>query len=279
MAKLVTNKLLLKRVTSAVRAGLVGLCFCQTGYSQVTPEASQMPSPGHAVQAPAFDVSTVKPSQSLSGASLRPTPDGYIANGITLRQLVQIAYSFFNNQFVIGGPPWADSDKFDLEAKFDASHAASTKTLTDQQRIELLQPVLAERFQLKLHKEKKAFPVYNLVPAKGGLKFKVSLKPAGTECAIQAGQGAYVIASCTMKEFAEHMWYPAGRTVIDKTGLTERYDFELHWTPDNTPPNSPNADGPSIFTAVQEQLGLRLEPGTAPLDVLIIDSAEKPTPN
>jgi len=274
-----SNKLLPKLITSAVRASLVGLCFCQIGYSQVNPEASQMPSPGGAVQAPAFDVSTVKPSQSSRGASLWPTPDGYIANGITLRQLVQVAYRFFNKQFVIGGPAWVDTDKFDFEAKFDASHITSTKPLTDRQRTELLQPVLAERFQLKLHKDKKAFPVYNLLPAKGGLKVRASLKPAGTECTIMGGQGVDVVVSCTMEEFAEHMWYPTGRTVIDKTGLTDRYDFELHWTPDDTPPNSPNADSPSIFTAVQEQLGLRLEPGTAPLDVLIVDSAEEPTPN
>ncbi|HWG18404.1 MAG TPA: TIGR03435 family protein, partial [Acidobacteriaceae bacterium] len=73
--------------------------------------------------------------------------------------------------------------------------------------------------------------------------------------------------------------YITGRPVLDKTGLTAHYHVELHWTPDNTPADSPLADGPSIFTAVEEQLGLKLEPATAPLDVLVIDSAQKPTPN
>lgn len=87
------------------------------------------------------------------------------------------------------------------------------------------------------------------------------------------------VEGCGAGALADSLSYDAGRKVIDKTGLTGRYDFELHWTPDNTPADSPLAGGPSIFTAVQEQLGLKLEPSTAPLHILVIDSAQKPTPN
>jgi uncharacterized protein (TIGR03435 family) len=81
------------------------------------------------------------------------------------------------------------------------------------------------------------------------------------------------------KDLEDMLRFATGRTVIDKTGITTRYDFELRWTPDNTPADSPEASAPSIFTALQEQLGLKLEPATAPLDILVIDSAERPSEN
>jgi uncharacterized protein (TIGR03435 family) len=87
------------------------------------------------------------------------------------------------------------------------------------------------------------------------------------------------MVGCTMGDLAGSLSYPSGRTVVDKTGIAGRYDFDLHWAPDNTPADSPLAGGPSIFTAVQEQLGLKLVPSTTKLDVLVIDSAQKPSPN
>ena len=267
-----------KFVNPVVRVFLISLCIGRRGFSQ----ASTSPLSDSVAQAPTFDISTVKPSKDPSGGVFMRSPaDGFIASGISLRQLIQVSYRLYNRDFVIGGPPWIDADKFDFEAKVDNSRPGATKVaLRDRQRTALLQPVLADRFQLKLHEIKKDFPIYNLVLAKGGPKVRASVSPSGTECGINAGApGVNVVVSCTLKEFAENMGYPTGRTVVDKTGLTGRYDFELHWTPDNTPANSPNADGPSIFTAFQEQLGLKLEPGTAALTVLSIDSAEKPTPN
>lgn len=234
----------------------------------------------------AFEVVTIKPSHA-PGWNMNPTPDGYHGIGVSLRQLVREAYGVFDPKLLTGGPAWIDDDKFDLEAKFNPADAPSTKDLPYRQRADMLRAILAERFQLKVHFEQKIFPVYNLVIAEGGPKLKES--PAehlhsgpwgGPSCFHTRGRvGMMAVEGCGAGALADSLRYDAGRTVIDKTGLTGRYDFELHWTPDNPPADSPLAVGPSIFTAVQEQLGLKLEPSTAPLDVLVIDSAQKPSQN
>lgn len=230
-----------------------------------------------------FEVATIKPTARTDGLfRLRPTADGYSGNDISLFYLIQEAYGVYDKKFVTGGPPWIDNDKFDLEAKFDPAAIPNAKNLTNRQRgkmlQEMLQSLLAERFKLKVHYETKEFPVYNLVVAKGGPRLKES-DPASLDPAVP---GCYVSRSgyhgCTTLALTD--WLRAsGRTVIDKTGLTGRYDFTLSYSDLNTPADSPVAARPSIFTALQEQLGLKLEPSSAPLDVLVIDSAEKPSDN
>ena len=234
-----------------------------------------------------FEVATIKPAQTNnSGWRLNPTPDGYTARNVSLLKFVGEAYGIFDAKLITGGPSWIDNDKFDLEAKFDASSIHGAKDLTYRQRADMLQPLLADRFHLKVHHETKLFPVFNLVLAKGGPELHQT-KPedidsmgTGVTCHILRNGGGYTKRQdCAVKSLEDLLRYETGRTVIDKTGLTAHYDFELRWTPENTPADSPNASGPSIFTAVQEQLGLKLEPATAPLDVLVIDSAEKPSEN
>jgi uncharacterized protein (TIGR03435 family) len=206
--------------------------------------------------------------------------------GVSLFKLVGEAYCIFDPKLITGGPPWIDRDKFDLEAKFDAASDPGAKNLTYCQRSSMLQPLLADRFHLKVHFETKDFPVYNLVLAKGGPKFQQA-KPEniddngiGITCHVtRESLGDTQRQGCTVASLTDLLRYNTGRTVIDKTGLTGLYDFELHWSSDNTPADSPAAAYPTIFTAVQEQLGLKLESSTAPLDVLVIDSAEMPTPN
>jgi uncharacterized protein (TIGR03435 family) len=238
-----------------------------------------------------FDVVTVKPhDQSVrpNAWRLQPTPDGYTASNVSLLKLVGEAYGIFDAKLLTGGPPWIDADKFDLEAKFDAASIPDAKNLTYRQRADMLQSLLADRFHLKAHFETKDFPVYSLVVAKGGPKL-IETKPEDIRNdstgmpACLGGRNAktliYTAVGCHTRDLETLLRYAAGRTVIDKTGLTARYDFELRWSSDNTPANSPAAEYPSIFTAVQEQLGLKLEPSTAPLSILIIDSAEKPSEN
>jgi uncharacterized protein (TIGR03435 family) len=244
------------------------------------PPASPTPA---AAQPLTFDVVTIKPHGQGAGWRLQPTPDGYTAANVSLLKLVQEAYGIFDPKLITGGPSWIDKDKFDLEAKFDPSEIPNAKDLTYRQRADMLRPLLADRFHLKVHFETKDFPAYNLVIAKGGLKFQqtkqdtIDGKGIGITCTHLRG-GA--VEGCSMANLADSLRYPTGRTVIDKTGLTGLYDYPtLVYSTDNTPANSPAAAYPSIFTAVQEQLGLKLEPSTAPLDILVIDSAEPPTPN
>ncbi len=194
---------------------------------------------------------------------------------------------------ILGNPLPGDSDLFDLDAKIDPADLPATP-LSPRQLADMLQPVLADRFQLHVHHETRNLPVYNIVLAKGGLKMKESVPAAPmaagspTSPAIapprrctpkSVGNGLRVEHDCTISDIRNILEGPTGRYVIDKTGLAGRYDFELRWTPDDTPADSPLAGGPSIFTAVEEQLGLKLEPATAPVDVLVIDHAEQPSPN
>jgi uncharacterized protein (TIGR03435 family) len=193
-----------------------------------------------------------------------------------LLAFIMVAYNL--SQKPIHGDPLAgDSDLFDLDAKIDPADLPATP-LSSRQLADLLQPVLGDRFQLRVHHETRTLPVYNIVLAKGGLKMKQSASP-GTCYHTSVGSGLRVERDCTMNDIKNILEDPSGRYVIDKTGLTGRYDFELHWAPDDTPAESALAGGPSIFTAVQEQLGLKLESATAPVDVLVIDSAEQPSPN
>lgn len=206
-----------------------------------------------------------------------------------LLAFIMVAYNL--SQKPIHGDPLAgDSDLFDLDAKIDPADLPATP-LSSRQLAQMLQSVLADRFQFRAHYETRILPVYKIVLAKGGLKVKESAPPApgspaspnGTAPAscyhTSVGNGLRVERNCTMNDIRSILEDPSGRYVIEKTGLSGRYDFELHWTPDDTPDDSPLAGGPSIFTAVQEQLGLKLESARAPVDVLVIDSAEQPSPN
>jgi uncharacterized protein (TIGR03435 family) len=234
----------------------------------------------------AFAVATIKPGQS-GRWRLQPTPDGYTATGVSLRKLVQEAYGVYNDKLLTGGPAWIDSDKFDLEAKFDTTEIPDWKRLTYRQRGEMLQPLLAERFKLKVHFEAKPFPVYNLVIAKSGSKLQPTRPELrektgiGIPCFVLKNRAGYTQRQdCTVASLDDLLRYETGRSMVDKTGLTGHYDFELRWTPDNVSSTAADdASGPSIFTALQEQLGLKLEPSTALLNVLVIDHAEQPSEN
>ena len=233
----------------------------------------------------AFEVVTIKPSNAL-GWNLYPTADGYHGMGVSLRQLVKEAYGVYDDKRIIGGQDWIDKDKFDLEARFDPAIVPNAKNLTFRQRADMLRAILTDRFQIKTHFVTKDFPSYDLVVAKATPKFtetspdQITQSVWGSACLRKAGgRGTELMVGCTVGELAGALSGPTGRTVIDKTSISGRYSFELRYTPDNTPADSPLAGGPSIFTAIQEQLGLKLVPSTAPLDVLIVDSVQKPSDN
>jgi len=205
---------------------------------------------------------------------------------ISLRTLISEAYGIYDITHIVGGSVWVDRDRFDLEAKFDPAEIPGASHLTFRQRADMLRPLLAERFGLKVHLETRQFPVYNLVISKGGHKLQPA-KPedidqgvSGATCLFRRSRNGYLqVQGCVPKDLEDELRFATGRTVIDKTGITTRSNFELRWTPDDTPADSPEASGPSIFTAVQEQLGLKLVPAVAPLDILVIDAAAKPSEN
>lgn len=230
------------------------------------------------------------------------TPDGGGREGCSIdrchfvdRPLLAFIMTAYNlsQKPILGDALPGDADLFDLDAKIDSADLPATP-LSSRQLAEMLQPVLADRFHLRVHYETRTIPVYNIVVAKGGLKMTESAPAAAPAAGSPAtpgaaplrgcfhtsvGNGLRVERNCTLADIRNILEGPSGRYLIDKTGLAGRYDFELHWTPDDTPADSPLAGGPSIFTAVEEQLGLKLESARAPVGVLVVDSAQKPTPN
>ena len=237
-------------------------------------------SPAVAANPLTFEVATFKPHGQGVGWNLNPTPDGYTAKNVSLFKLVQEAYGVFDAKLISGGPPWIDSDKFDLEAKFDAAAIPDAKNLTYRQRADM-RHLLADRFQLKIRFVTKDFPVYNLVVAKGGPKFQqtkletIDGNGVGITCTHRRG----AVQGCSMAQLADDLRYSSGRTVIDKTGLTGLYDYTEPAYSTTAPPPTHQPRLPLHLHRRPEQLGLKLEPSTAPLDILAIDSAEKPTPN
>jgi uncharacterized protein (TIGR03435 family) len=263
---------------------------------------AQSPAPPPTTAPLTFEVTTVKPNTSGSGGSHTgwngtkakafTDVDTFTATNVTLKNLMQYQAFGIPGPRIVGGPKWLESAHFDIVAKLDPATIAQLKLLPPQQGPQqmqsMFQQLLADRFQLKTHWETRELPVYALVVAnaKAGPTLTPAKDPAhgGTS----AGNGQLQAVSATLAEIAEVMTQEAsgelGRVVIDKTGIEGKYDIRLKWTPDNAPapllngapdPNAP----PSIFTAIQEQLGLKLESAKGPVQVLVIDRAEMPTEN
>jgi uncharacterized protein (TIGR03435 family) len=261
------------------------------------PFPSSQPSASTAAAAlPVFEVAAIKQNQSGSGSSRSNTNNGrFTATNVSLKNLMEYqAYGIPGNR-ILDGPKWLDSTRFDIEAKMDDSLADHLRTLTHaQRRLEtqaLFQQLLADRFKLAVHWETRELPVYALVVDKKGSKpTKDSTEGSGTSSNNSRTGSQFTAKGVTLPELAtgltQELSRELGRDIIDKTEIKGRYDLALRWTPDAgaasiaTDGAASSADpGPSIFTAIQEQLGLKLEPDKAPVQVLVIDHAEMPSAN
>jgi uncharacterized protein (TIGR03435 family) len=236
-----------------------------------------------------FDVASVKPSQLDSHSShMHGAADSFTASASVFR-IVEYAYDLHDFQ-VIGGPDWIRTTAWDVVAKVDQppanydSLSNDARGATQQQRA---QAVLAQRFNLKCHFETRQLPVYNLVLAKGGPKPALAPTPddakkkgfLNTEGRNRSNR--MEANGLPIQSLASALVWPLGRTVIDKTGLTGLYDFTLTYTSDADAgsPASDAASGPTIFTALEEQLGLKLESAKGPVPVIVIDSIDPPSEN
>jgi len=222
-----------------------------------------------------FDTATIKPRHGDITVSSDPMVRGRTVTGtaITLIDLCAWAYNLRYDQ-ISGGPAWANSDHFDLQAKAEGEGA-----LASAQSRQMLQALLADRFRLKAHFETYEADVYLLVVGKGGPKLAPRAADAtggvvvhGTTKGLrmEASQG-------TMDQIARQLSHTAGRPVIDRTGITGLYQYKLEWWPANVVPPA-DIETPSMFVAVQE-LGLKLESAKGPVQKFVIDSAEKPAAN
>jgi len=225
-----------------------------------------------------FEVASIRPSKTHQYNGVDFTPDGARAIGISAESLIHSAYGEYHYELWSGGASWMASEYYDLSARFDP---AQFKNITDAQRRVMLQALLADRFKLVVRRETKIMPHFALTIAKGGPKMqetKAENIKRDDENKLYCRAGLSNFRQCTMAEFANVVsGFGINSIVEDHTGLTARYDFTLDWAPQSTVA-SPDAP-PDIFTALQEQLGLKLEPIKGPVDTYVIDHVEHPTEN
>jgi uncharacterized protein (TIGR03435 family) len=256
--------------------------------------AAQSPSP--VTSALAFEVASIRRNVSADqGASVRTQPGGALTiTNNTLFNIIRNAYNVQGFQIIIEGPDWINRDRWNIVAKAEGNPQGP-------QMMGMLQSLVADRFKADIRRETRELQVYALTLARSDGRLGPQLTPSTVDCAALAAArtagappppprtdgrptcgmninpgvataGGYLIA-----DIARNLSGATGRIIVDKTGLTGRYDMELKWTPDPTQ-GSPSTtfDGGSLFTAVQEQLGLKLEAQRAPVEVLVVYSAERP---
>jgi uncharacterized protein (TIGR03435 family) len=259
----------------------------------------------------AFEVASVKSGDPSSHQMmLRMGSARFTAQNVPLKMLIQYAYGLKSDDQLSGGPGWLGSKTFDIDAKQDDAQAAEFQKLPQDKRSAqvqaMLQGLLAERFKLQISRQTKELPIYALVVAKGGVKMKPAIAaptavPVSSDGApvkrpgrmTMSGRGQVTgeeVPVSVLADILSRQPETEGRVVVDKTGLTGNYSFALKWTPESGAPAMggsggggapPPADdaGPSFFTALQEQLGLKLESQKGPVEVLVVEHAEEPSAN
>ena len=254
----------------------------------IPPPAPKLP-PMAADANPGFEVATIKPSTpNRPGKLFSFRGDRFITVNTNVNDLIAFAYGLHAKQ-IVDAPAWFGTDLYDIEGKPDAEGRPNAKQMGI-----MVQKLLADRFKLSFHHDQRELSVYVITVGSGGPKMEKSTAgpndPPGFGF---RGLGDLVVRNLTMADFAK--WMQSGvmdRPVVDKTGLTDRYDFTLKWTPDDSqfaqfrgtgaivPPakDDPNAP-PGLYTAIQEQVGLKMGPAKLPDDVIVIDHADKPSDN
>jgi uncharacterized protein (TIGR03435 family) len=263
-----------------------------------------------------FDVASIKPNKAGNNMVFNQARGNRLTmTGYTLHMLIQSAYDLQDFQ-IVGGPKWLNSDRFDVIATSSSPDLLSAEQPFGPTRQQLmLRSLLADRFKLAVHDETRELPVFALMPARADGRLGPELRRASVDCAAVAPArppsenappppasgdrpvcgsrvipGAIIAGGITMPDLVRRLSMLSntgsslGRMVIDQTGLPGAFDINLHFTPDRIPdfgPGGPVIDpnGPSIFTALQEQLGLKLDAQHGPVDVLVIDRAEIPVEN
>lgn len=252
-------------------------------------------APNAAASGPAFVVATIKPAAEDAKAGRYIVMQGtnrFVEKYYTLKLLIAAAYDL-NPHAISGGPDWIDSEHYDILALTPGDARPS-----HDEQMAMLRNLLADRFQLGFHREPKEFSIYALETAKGGAKMGTKDGSGLKESTAAAGDPSKLISTvypqkivlparnATMGDFVSLLQRAVlDRPVVDKTGLAGRYDFDLEWAPDETqfggdvPVAPADAQSPPFFTAIEQQLGLRLEATRGPIQALVVDRAERPSAN
>lgn len=264
----------------AVRNGFllpaVFVAFSSAAFCQTAPPAPQQQT--SSTQAFRFDAVTIKPDDA-GRSHLRLTPDSFSMGGMPAWILIRSAYGVLLENQVEGLPGWAKSENIAVEAKIDPETTAALNKLPGAERWKqmqlMLQAMLADRFALKVHRDSRDLPIYVLTVAKNGSKMqKTAADGSGGNAKYNTDK---ITAHATSVEaLAANLSFTVGREIVNKTGLEGGYDFTLDFAPDGADPSDTR---PSIFTALEEQLGLKLEPARGPVDVIVVDHIERATAN
>ena len=266
--------------------------------SVAVPVRAQVAAAG--ASAPAFDAVSIKPNKASNDMMMITFgQDNFTGTNITLKMMLRSAYDLTTEDQIVGLTGGMDSAHFDVQAKVDADTAEALKKLSKDEsaaeRRTMMQAMLADRFKLKVHHETRELGMYDLTIAKGGFKLKDAdpndsyangfKGPDGKAHGgmWRIGMGDLTAQGVAISALASMLAQQLHKQVTDKTGLTGKYDIQLKWRPDEMPEESHEATGgetlPSIFTALQEELGLRLESVKGPVDTIVIDHVEMPTEN
>jgi uncharacterized protein (TIGR03435 family) len=227
---------------------------------------------------PDWEVATVRPSDpnDTNGQHIRLRGRHVMLLDHTVEDILLIGYGVQKSQ-VVGEPDWVKTEKWDVDGVPDVEGEPGMSQLR-----EMMQKILKERFGIKLHREQRVMPVFAMTVAKGGPKMTPNTSdPNGwmdQQNSAANGRDVENLKNASMPDLAEILQFRVSRPVVDQTGLKGRYDFKLQWTIDETRATDVDAP-PGLFTAIQEQIGLKLEAVKAPADVLVIDHVERPSAN
>ena len=252
----------------------------ETAWAIPNPPAQPMAADAN----PSFEVGTIKPSRPEEQLSILGRGRQFVTTATSLSDLITYAYGLHARQ-IIGGPAWVEAEKYDLLAQPDVDGRPNS-----QQLRMMVQKFLADRFKLIVHRDKKELSVYAVVIAKAGAKLTGSTgDPNGGAGVGFRARGAMTVKNATIADLAGLMQrYVLDRPVVDQTGISGRYDLSLNWTPDESqfgdragqlPPPPGDVEAPDLYTAFEQQLGLKLESTKAPAEILVIDHVERPAEN
>jgi uncharacterized protein (TIGR03435 family) len=257
--------------------------------------AAQVPSPAASADRPTFEVASIRSNRSgASGGKADAAPNGrVIVTNSSLLELVRNGFELQRHELVLGErvPSWIETERWDIVAQ----GPPITGPTSQQQLRRMLQNLLIDRFSLVTTREVREIPAYALVLARNDRRLGPDLRPSTLDCAAlvaaaskaaapgtvrvcgrRSGPGFISTLGAPLADFARTLSVSAGRYVFDSTGLTGGFDLDLKWSPDPGTASAPLTDGASLFTAIQEQLGLRLEPRQAAVNAFVIESAQRP---
>jgi uncharacterized protein (TIGR03435 family) len=310
MTACLAPKLYLKRKALLTVTGLLALGTpVLLGSLHSTQTQAQSQDQGGSTAQPVFEVASVKLNKRESGMMrLGLWGERFLVSGLTTQGLIRETFGIQDDQ-IIGQPRWLNSETYDIEAKVEQTVADRLNRLSFDERFveyrRMLETLLADRFKLAFHRESRELPMFALVVAKKGSKIEEAkpgdtypdgmkdLEGKGHGDVMSIRRGQLVGQGIPISNLVEMLsQLGLGLVIVDKTGLTAKYDFTLKWTPDQGTPKFKGADGsvqpagpladsfgPSLFTAMEEQLGLRLERQKGPVDVVVIDHVERPSEN